>query len=60
MPHKRKLQKEELLIVEAYSQHNRTLRELACFHSVSTGTIRNILVRHGVTRRMRGRKKGAK
>ncbi len=60
MPHKRKLQKEEALIIEAYVVHARTLRELACFHGCSTGTIRNILLRNGVGRRKRGRRKGVK
>jgi hypothetical protein len=57
MPHKRKLVKEEELIVEAYTVHDRTLRELACFHNVTPGTIRNILRRRGVTLRGRGRRK---
>ena len=44
MPHIRKLQREVPLIIEAYTEHGRTLRELACFHSCSAGTIRNILI----------------
>ena len=60
MPHKRKLVREEDLIVEAYTQHDRTLRELACFHQVSPGTIRNILKRRGIDCRQRGRRKGVK
>lgn len=60
MAQARKLVKEEELIVEAYTQHGRTLRELACFHHVAVGTIRNILKRRGVPLRNIGRRKGTK
>lgn len=61
MPHKRKLNAvTEDLICEAYEKHGRTLRELATFHFVTPGTVRNILKRHSVSRRKRGRRKGVK
>lgn len=56
MPRIRKLCKETPQIVHAYSQGT-TLRKLADFFEVSTGTIRNILRREGVQLRSRGRKK---
>lgn len=41
-------------IVEAYA-NGVSLKKIADLHSVSTGTVRNLLVAEGVTRRPRGR-----
>lgn len=60
MPHKRVLVREEELIIEAYTQHARTLKQIALFYGVTPGTIRNILRRRDVTLRVRGRRKGTK
>lgn len=56
MPAMRKLTKEVPLILEAY-RNNQTLRQIADFHGVSHGTIRNILDREGVPLRGRGRRR---
>lgn len=45
-------------IVEAY-KNNMSLRDIANLHGVSTGTVRNLLVREGVALRQRGRKSKA-
>ncbi len=57
MAYRRKLKKEEPQIVVAYRDQSQTLRDIARFHKVSPGTIRNILIRHEVSLRMRGRRK---
>lgn len=54
---RKKLSREEDTIIEAYVVHNRTMRELAMFHNVAVGTIKNILDRNGVPTRSRGRKR---
>lgn len=56
MPHTRKLQEKETLVVDAYN-NGMTIKKLAEFYECSTGTIRNTLIRQGVTRRPRGRSK---
>lgn len=53
---KRKLKKFESLIIEAY-QAGRSFDELANFYNVAIGTIRTVLLRHGVPRRGPGRRK---
>lgn len=55
-PH-RKLKRYERIIIEAYVQYDRTYEELAAFYNVAVGTIRNILLRHGVTPRSAGRRR---
>lgn len=52
-----KLKKLEPIIIEAYTKHNRTLKELALFHYVCVGTIQAILRRNGVPARSSGRKR---
>lgn len=44
-------------VVEAYTTHGKTLREIADFHNVAPGTVRNLLISRGVSLRSRGRKK---
>lgn len=56
MPNRRKLETYADQIKFAYSEGEMTLRELALHHKVSPGTIRNLLVAHGVTLRKRGRR----
>jgi DNA-directed RNA polymerase specialized sigma24 family protein len=55
MPRVRKLQAEEEQIGLSY-RSGLTIRELAGFHGVSPGTIRNILRRNGEDLRKRGRR----
>lgn len=57
MPRIRKLRKVEQLIIEAYTQYDRTYAELAVFYGVSIGTIRNVLRRHSITPRSAGRRR---
>ena len=57
MPPRIKLKNIEKIIIEAYTKHNRTLKELATFHYVSVGTIQAILKRNQVPARPRGRKR---
>ena len=49
-----KLANARMEIVEAY-KNGVSLKALAALHSVSTGTVRNLLVEEGVARRPRGR-----
>jgi len=53
----KKLQRIEPIIIEAYTQYNRTLKELATFHNVAVGTIQNILRRNSIPARPQGRKR---
>lgn len=57
MPNIRKLSKEAPIIVEAYS-NGATLRDLATQFNVSSGTVRAVLQRAGVSMRSKGRRKG--
>lgn len=57
MAPKVKLKNVEKIIVEAYIEHARTMKELATFHFVSVGTIRAILKRNGVPSRPQGRRR---
>ena len=43
-------------IVNAYVLKNQSLREIADFYSVSSGSIRSVLKKAGVTLRKRGRR----
>lgn len=52
-----KLKNIEPIIIEAYTKHNRTMKELATFHYVCVGTIQAILRRNGIPARPRGRKR---
>lgn len=59
MPIKRFLRKLETnaeQIIKAY-QNGMTLAELSELHQCSIGTVRNLLIAHGVERRKRGRRK---
>lgn len=56
MPAMRKLTKEAPLVIHAYQQ-GKDLRSVAQAFGVSAGTVRNILKRHGVPLRSRGRKR---
>ena len=55
MPAIRKLAKETALVVMAYN-NGATLRVIGGAYRVSPGTVRNILLREGITLRRRGRK----
>lgn len=55
----RKLSMEAPIITEAYN-NGATLRSLAQQFGVSSGTIRTLLKRTGVTLRNKGRRKGSK
>lgn len=44
-------------IAEAYN-NDKTLREIASIHGVSTGTVRSTLIEAGVSLRSRGRRNG--
>lgn len=57
MPRIRKLRRVEQLIIEAYTQYDRTYAQLALFYGVSIGTIRNVLRRNKVPPRSAGRRR---
>ena len=57
MPRVRKLEALRDVIVEGY-QLGASIDLIASTHNVSPGTVRNILIRQGVTLRKQGRKKG--
>lgn len=54
MPRIRKLQRVEQIVIEAYTQYNRTMAELAAFYNVSLGTIQNVLRRNKIPARSVG------
>lgn len=56
---KRKLNKFQELIIEAYTQHGRSLAQLADFYGVAMGTVRQLLLRNGIHPRGRGRPRKA-
>jgi lambda repressor-like predicted transcriptional regulator len=56
MPRVRKLEAQKTPIALTYSNLGWTIRQLASFHNVSPGTIRNVLKREGVVLRNRGRR----
>jgi len=56
MPRLRKLEAHAKQIVASYENAGFTIRKLAEFHSVSPGTIRNILRREGASLRKTGRR----
>jgi hypothetical protein len=43
-------------VITAYTTNAQTLSQIAKFHDVSTGTVRNLLISKGVTLRQRGRR----
>jgi hypothetical protein len=54
VPRIRKLLRVERIVIEAYTQYDRTMAELAAFYNVSLGTIRNVLRRNKVPARRAG------
>lgn len=56
MPTMRKLTKEAPLVIHAYQQ-GKDLRSVAQAFGVSAGTVRNLLKRHNIPLRGRGRRK---
>lgn len=56
MPRIRKLEAQAAQIAMTYTNAGFTIRQLAVLHSVSPGTIRNILKRQGTSLRKRGRR----